>query len=95
MVTSLGLSAADNARVQNRFGHFEPVSGFLAVAEAAHLDHCRVVHQTFVGLCELEPGLIVAEERRLYRFSYETTASGYFNHTANTDSNLRDAGKVG
>src|SRR5205823_12035715 len=91
----LFLSAADGGRAQDRLRHLEPLSSCLAVTEAAHLDHARVLHQTFVGLCDLEPGPIVAEERRLHWFSYEATAPGYFNYTANTHSNLHDARKVG
>src|SRR5262249_40202140 len=46
-------------------------------------------------LCEFEPGPIVAKNRRFHWFSDEATAPGYFNHTTNTDSNLREAGEVG
>jgi len=51
----LSLSAADGGRAQDRFRHLEPLSSCLAVTEAAHLDHGRVVHQAFVAFCDLEP----------------------------------------
>src|SRR5689334_19337717 len=89
------LILSRGGRAQDRLWHLEPLSRRLAVTKAPDPNHGRVVHQAFVAFCEFEPCPIVAKNRRLHWFSYEATAPRYFNHTANTDSNLRDAGKIG